>query len=456
MKKLTKITSMVLCTVLAAGALSACGGTGVSTSDNMVTIWSGGTGGKSNLDKVIQEFNDTIGKKKDIKIIAEAKENMNQAMSVALQSGQAPTLFQQGSVAEYSEKGWIVALDDLPGGPELIEKYKDLLVDNKQTYKGKTYSLPSAKTTYGIVYNKDLFKAAGIVDENGEAKAPETLDDVREYAKILTDDSKKQYGIVFPLKWTGWFSTEVANVVRACAGYTGYDPVTGQYDYSCYKPVLEMIMGIKADNSYMPGAEGLDNDPARARFSNGTIGMKFAANWDVEVFNDQFPAKFDWGVAPMPTISKDEKYLQNVVYNTGYKISKTSVENGDPEKIMFVYSWLLSDEALRKLYLVGNADPIHHEIVADIDKTQLKKGYKEFSELGDISKLAPLEPQVDISGEITLEQNFIDNVWAGKMTIDEAIENQNKIMNDGIKKYKEINPDYDLGQFILPEWNTRR
>ena len=405
---------------------------------------------------MVREFNDTIGKEKNIKIIHEAKENMNQAMSVALQSGQAPDLFQQGSVAEYAEKGWISALDDLPGGPELIEKYKDLLVDFKQVYQGKTYSLPSAKTTYGLVYNKELFKEAGIVDENGEAKPPKTLDEVREYAKILTDDSKKQYGIVLPLKWSGWFSTEVKNVVRACAGYTGYDPTTGVYDFSCYKPVLEMLMGIKADNSYMPGAEGLDNDPARARFANGNIGMKFAANWDVGVFNDQFPAEVDLGVAPMPTISEDERYLQDVVYNTGYKISKASVDKGNGENIMFVYNWLLTNEAQRELYKICYADPIHHDIVADIDPSTLKKGYKEFSELGDISVLAPLEPQVDISGEVTLERNFIDNVWAGTMSIDEAIEHHNKVMNDGVKKYKELNPDYDLEQFIIPDWDTRR
>ena len=37
------------------------------------------------------------------------------------------------------------------------------------------------------------------------------------------------------------------------------------------KPAIEMICGIKADKSYYPGAEGVDNDPARARFAEGNI-----------------------------------------------------------------------------------------------------------------------------------------------------------------------------------------
>ncbi|UKI35907.1 MAG: extracellular solute-binding protein [Clostridiales bacterium] len=36
----------------------------------------------------------------------------------------------------------------------------------------KTYRLPVSVTTMGLIYNKDMFKSAGIVDEKGEAKAP--------------------------------------------------------------------------------------------------------------------------------------------------------------------------------------------------------------------------------------------------------------------------------------------
>ncbi|UKI36826.1 MAG: extracellular solute-binding protein [Clostridiales bacterium] len=35
---------------------------------------------------------------------------------------------------------------------------------------GKTYSLPFSAATRGLVYNKDMFKAAGIVDEKRRGK----------------------------------------------------------------------------------------------------------------------------------------------------------------------------------------------------------------------------------------------------------------------------------------------
>ncbi|UKI35906.1 MAG: hypothetical protein L6V93_17925 [Clostridiales bacterium] len=59
---------------------------------------------------------------------------------------------------------------------------------------------------------------------------------------------------------------------------------------------MEAIMQIKSDGSYYPGAEGIDNDPARARFAEGNIGMKIGYSWDVGVLNDQFPCKNATGV----------------------------------------------------------------------------------------------------------------------------------------------------------------
>ena len=54
----------------------------------------------------------------------------------------------------------------------------------------------------------------------------------------------------------------------------------------------------------------IDNDPARARFAEGNIGMKISVSWDSGVFKEQFVPEFDWSVAPIPTYSKDEKYKQ--------------------------------------------------------------------------------------------------------------------------------------------------
>ena len=45
------------------------------------------------------------------------------------------------------QNGYAAALEDIPGGQEFVDKYKGKLVEFKNTYKGKTYSVPSAVTT---------------------------------------------------------------------------------------------------------------------------------------------------------------------------------------------------------------------------------------------------------------------------------------------------------------------
>ena len=83
----------------------------------------------------------------------------------------------------------------MPGGKELVAKYDGHLSYFTHTYKDKTYCLPFSTNTYALIYNKDMFKKAGLVDENGEPKAPETFDELREY-----DKTRKEFGIILPLK----------------------------------------------------------------------------------------------------------------------------------------------------------------------------------------------------------------------------------------------------------------
>ena len=62
-------------------------------------------------------------------------------------------------------------------------------------------------TTAPCVYNKDLLKRAGLVDEKGEAKPPKDWDELREYAKKLTEfDSNGRMKVLgfAPLYGNSW------------------------------------------------------------------------------------------------------------------------------------------------------------------------------------------------------------------------------------------------------------
>ncbi len=456
---LNKAAVIAAATMLVASMFAGCGKTAEEVAEGVteIHVWSGERHSKIALTKLVEEYNKTVGAEKGIKIVYEVKEaDLAKNIELALQSGQAPEIFQGGSLAKNVESGYIAALDDLPGGKELVEKYQPFLRDFYNRYDGKTYNLPYGATTNGIVYNKDMFKKAGIVDEKGEAKPPKTWAEMREYAKKLTNDKNNEYGIIYELKEAGFFGNNVEITSAASAGHLAYNPAKGEYDYGAYKAAMETLLGIKEDKSYMPGAESLDNDRARARFSEGNIGMKFAYSFDVGVYNDQFPAKCDWGVAPMPVADENDTYKQYYDLGSGYSVNATVLGSDIAEKVMEAYKWLNSDELFVELYKQCMYIPYNADIVKGVKISNPKKGWEDFRNIMEISVLAPVNRKKDITGFPKPEEDFVNLVWPGDMSVDDFIAKHNKIANDGIKTYQDMHPEYDGESFILPDWNTKR
>lgn len=457
--KMRKLLATLLAVVMLVGVLAGCGSTttenGTAGDVTEVTIWSHFSHSKSVLNRLVQEYNETEGKEKGIKIIYEVKEDDQDALKMAIASGTQPDIGIAFSDVNAMDD-IIVPLDEFEGGAELLAKYEE----NFPTYglvNGKKYSIPYSAVMRGMIYNKEMFKAAGLVDENGEPTPPETWDEVREYAKKLTNPSKKEYGIVFPIKeGSFWITHDMLSPGFTSVGHNGYDPRTGKYDYMPYKPMFDTIMGIKEDGSYFPGAEGLSNDPARARFSEGGIGMKFAFSWDVGVLNDQFPAQIEWGVAPYPVVNKDEKYKQLQSINGSFSIFRANTEKKDKNKIFEAYKWFHSDEVITELYLNCMELPPQDGMIKKTEGGVMKKGWEEFAQFIPFSVVAPTSMKTDTSGQPTIGDLFIDKVWVGEMTTEECLSQYTKIMNDGITKYQELNPDYDPSVAINKDWDVKR
>lgn len=456
MKKVTKILS-VMCAVAAASA-SLTGCKGKDTKDiTTVSVWSGSGGGKAVITNMVKEFNEGIGKDNNVAIDITFKEgDQNEQLDLAFKTGQAPDIFITSYLDKYVENGYIAPIEDLPGGEELVGKYSGELIPNIHTYKEKTYCLPQETITFGLVYNKDMFKKAGIVDENGDAKPPQTLDEVIEYAKKLTDNSKREYGIIFPIKWGGFVDYELGSVLQASYGRNEYNPVTGQYDFSVWKKVLEFAKQLKDDGSIYPGSENIDNDAARARFAEGNVGMKFAVSWDTGVLNDQFPAKCDWGVASIPVADINDVYYQKSLRNFGPMINKKSLKIKDVEKLALVYKWMYSEEYEQRLYDECISLPVHAEVVKNANITTNKAGWKEFGELIEISHEAPEAIKTELGNNQSFADMFTNEFWQGTATAEDIINRADKVYNEGIAKYKENNPEYDGELYIKKDWNVKR
>jgi multiple sugar transport system substrate-binding protein len=121
-------------------------------------------------------------------------------LTVALQGGLQPDITYQYGTS-------MAALATAPGVMDLTDRVQDAGFNwddfsegarAAATVDGQVYGVPALIDNLAIVYNKDLFEAAGV----DEPTADWTWDDFQAAAKALTDPSKQQYGFAFPVDGT--------------------------------------------------------------------------------------------------------------------------------------------------------------------------------------------------------------------------------------------------------------
>lgn len=414
-----------------------CGNIGSITTAGDITVirvWTDDGGTKEAMVDLANQYNKTTGKEKGIKIeYSVYGSDYKTMLDLAIQNDQVPELIKvSGNKETYVKRGDIIPIDDMPDGTEFIQQYGSELIDGITNFNGKTYFLPTTVTRTGIAYNKDLFKAAGILDAKGEALPPQTWDDVRDYAKRITNPTKTIYGIAIPLKFTGYYTWMLnmpfsASFPEENFAKVNFDNLT--YNFGNLKQPLNWLMSIKADGSFFPGAESLDNDTARAQFAEGNVGMIISQSWDVGVLTTQFVASCDWGIASVPVLNKGERYPVTDSVGGIFCISK-SAKKTETEKVMEVFKLFHSTETQTMLYEKGLSIPYRRSITERADVSKLLPQWKAFADLdGTMEKT--VYPSLKLEGDNIAAVML--KVWAGTISVDGAITDLNTRYNNALK-----------------------
>jgi multiple sugar transport system substrate-binding protein len=110
-------------------------------------------------------------------------EDYNVKVAASVPAGVGPNVVNlyYGWLPLYINAGYLQALPEDAFNPEMIEKDFFPLVSAAKV-DGKYYALPTAVRSLALIWNKDLFKKAGLDPEI----PPKTLDELVEYAQKLT------------------------------------------------------------------------------------------------------------------------------------------------------------------------------------------------------------------------------------------------------------------------------
>ncbi|MET9911739.1 extracellular solute-binding protein [Streptomyces sp. NPDC006476] len=287
-------TALVASLALAA---TACGGSdsGSGKSDGPVTItwWdtSNATNEAPTYKALVKEF-EAANKGIKVNYVNVPFDQAQNKFDTAAGSKGAPDVLRSevGWTPAFAKKGYFLPLD----GTEALAdqgKFQPNLVKQAQ-YEGKTYGVPLVTDTLALVYNKALFKQAGITD------APKTWDELKADAAKVKDKAKVD----------GYWGSTQAYYAQTFLYGEGTDTV----DASAKKITVNSDPAKKAYGTWLSlfSGKGLHKADTTAdayahiqdAFVNGKVAAIIQGPWEITNFykGSAFKDKSNLGIATVP------------------------------------------------------------------------------------------------------------------------------------------------------------
>lgn len=412
----------------------------------VIKVWSNDAHNKPEYEATIKKFHDTIGKEKGIRIEYQVYGgDYYSAIDVAMAAGEEPHIFKSRKSGQYSETGRIVPISDLPGGDVLIEETKGLHREDVGVFNGKIYAIPIRVTTQNLIYNKEMFAKLGL-------KVPVSYAEFRETAKIIKEKAGANvYGYGLPLRYENYKLYHIAFPAAPSVGHQMFNHKTGRWDFMSLKPFFELMLQLVDDGTMFPGMEGLDFDTLRAHFSAGNIGMLIGNSFDVGVLYDQFPAQFEWGVAPIPVEDPDNRYKQ--IGNPGafYVISSKVVEEGIEAEAMEVYKAFLSVEHLASTYENAKDIPIRGDAITKFAGQPERPQWAAFADVTNFY-MKPAYPEAKIRVEGESYGDVFSKILTRRVGVDQGLADLDKRYNAALDAAIKSGA-LDISQYTDPDYD---
>ncbi len=409
------------------------GQTSAQTQEKIViSYWTINRADQEYLTSVIKKFNEENDK--NIYIDYQVySDNYVQMLDLAFSTDTAPDVYVLAGTdslkVSVEEKKTLMDL-----APYMDEAYRarfgeGAFVQNYNALGDGIYSLPYTATAVRLFYNQDIFDKVGI------QSPPTTLDEMVEYAALITEKLGAEgiYGIAGNYKSTVSSVARTIDqiVVRSGGTRGGFDFRTGTYDFSSYKPVLEAFKKMYATGIAFPGCESLDIDPLRTQFAAGKIGMYMSFNnAEPGVYANQFPTDINWNCAQIPTVNGKVEGKQALW--SGGRMMGINPKTKHPEAAWEVMKFLHSDEVLGEYYAKGLGIVMIPSIIEGLEVPETIKKMPNLAITSD-DKLWPPSP-----GGIVVEGKDYFTVCIecifGATDIDSAIEDLNIRYNQAYDK----------------------
>ena len=242
------------------------------------------------LDKFSQAFEEA-NPDVDVEVTAIPWESAHQKLSGAITSGDTPDVSLIGTtwMGEFAEAG---GLAPTPEG----------LVDESDFYDGAWGSTEVGGTSYGVpwyVETRVLYYRSDLAQKAGWDKAPESWDELKQFATDLEDKAGVDYGLNLQPGQTGSWQTMLPFAWSNGAAVTTDDGS----EYTIDSP--EMAEALDYYTSFFEDGHSstrlLDPGELENGFADGTYGAFVSGPWHTGLVEDAGVSQDQYAVAPIPS-----------------------------------------------------------------------------------------------------------------------------------------------------------
>ncbi len=340
-------------------------------------------------------------------------------------SDSGPDVFWMHSnqIYKYADNGLLADCSDIINADD----FSDISVQNATGSDGKVYGVPKDKDIIALAYNKELFDEAGVAypDENW------TWDDMEDASEKIYDATGKYGYMAYSHDQIGYWNFVYQNGGRILND----DGTEAEFTEPATAEAMKYYIELQ-QNDWCPTQEQFVNTGASEMFFSGEGAMFYTGNWDLANLCKSYPemnGKWDVTVLPKcpdPVSGDGRASITN-------SVSYATFENGKNKDLaMDFLAFLGSEEGQRIQGESGAGIPAYNGLEDTWIKTFENQGYElnveSLMSMFDYSVKYVNNPSRPV-WEPKVTQAMLD-IYAGNVSVDEGIQNIQKIVTEAIEE----------------------
>ncbi len=356
-----------------------------------------------------------------------------QKLITAIQSKTAPDIswLHSDFMENLVDADAIYKMDEFINGDDGITKedLEDIYPALRQSasWRGTMYSMPMEATNLALLYNKDMFKAAGLDPEH----PPKNWDELREYSKKLTIDKNndgtiEQVGFFVPVYPAAgpqgpWMVWQFMPYLWQAGGYL-VDSAQTHVMYN-EEPGVEALTLWK--QMYLEQKLSSFTTDFDVAFTSKRLAMAMDGPWNLPRYKDLLK-NLNWAFAPLPAGPKKQATVVGGEYLAIFKQSK------HPKEAWKFLKWMIKPDVQAFWAMKSGYLPIRHAVhdVPEFQKYLTENpNFKVFVDQMDVGQAQrPIDyGALEVTQNVAqaIERSTLGNIDV-KTALDEAAAKSNK------------------------------